>query len=139
MGQERREEVNIAPASQAGLNYGWNTMEGTLCYNASVCVQGGLTLPAFEYDHGSNDANGCSITGGYVYRGSAIAPLAGRYFYSDYCRGFLKSFLYAGGAVSEQANWAVADIGNVVSFGREGNGELLIIGASGRVYRIERN
>lgn len=138
VGQDRREEVNIAAAGQGGLNYGWNTMEGTLCYNATTCIQGGLTLPAFEYDHGTNDVNGCSITGGYVYRGSAIGELAGHYFYSDYCKGFLKSFLYAGGAVSAQADWAIPNVGNILSFGRDGNGELLLVAAGGGVHRIVR-
>lgn len=138
VGQDRREEVNIAAASLGGLNYGWNTMEGTLCYNAGSCSQAGLTLPAFEYDHGSNGANGCSITGGYVYRGGAMAELAGRYFYSDYCKGFLKSFLYTGGAVGGQADWPIPDIGNILSFGRDADGELLLVAASGRVYRIVR-
>jgi glucose/arabinose dehydrogenase len=138
VGQDRREEVNITAAGQGGLNFGWNTMEGTLCYNAATCIQGGLTLPAFEYDHGSNAANGCSITGGYVYRGGALAELAGRYFYSDYCKGFLKSFLYAGGVVSGQTDWAIPNVGNIVSFGRDGNGELLLVAASGRVHRIVR-
>jgi glucose/arabinose dehydrogenase len=138
VGQDRREEVNIAAVGQGGLNYGWNTMEGTQCYNATNCVQTGLTVPAFEYDHGSSNVNGCSITGGFVYRGSALAELAGRYFYSDYCKGFLKSFLYTGGAVSGQTDWAISGAGNVVSFGRDGAGELLLIGASGRVHRIVR-
>ena len=138
VGQSRREEVNVAAAGQGGLNYGWNIMEGTLCYGAGACIQNGLILPAFEYDHGSNGANGCSITGGYVYRGSAIAKLAGRYFYSDYCNGFLKSFLYAGGAVSGHAEWAIPDVGNIVSFGLDGGGELLLVGADGRVHRIVR-
>lgn len=122
VGQSRREEVNVAAAGQGGLNYGWNIMEGTLCYGAGACIQGGLTLPAFEYDHGSNGANGCSITGGYGYRGSAIAKLAGRYFYSDFCKGFLKSFLYAGGAVSGHAEWAIPDVGNIVSLGLDWEG-----------------
>lgn len=138
VGQDRREEVNIVAASQGGLNYGWNTMEGTQCYNATSCSQAGLTLPAFEYDHGTNDINGCSITGGYVYRGSAIGELAGHYLYSDFCKGFLKSFLYAGGAVSGQAEWTIPDVGNILSFGRDGNGELLLIAAGGGVHRIVR-
>ena len=138
VGQNQSEEVNITAAGQGGRNYGWNTMEGTQCFNATACVQTGLTLPAFEYEHGVNDANGCSITGGYVYRGSAIAELAGRYFYSDYCKGFLKSFVYAGGVVAEQTDWAIPSAGNVVSFGRDGQGELLLISASGRVQRIVR-
>ncbi len=138
VGQSRREEVNIAAAGQGGLNYGWNTMEGTLCFNGTTCAQGGLTLPVFEYDHGSNGVNGCSITGGYVYRGKAIAELAGHYFYSDYCKGFLKSLLYAGGAAGGQTDWPISGIGNIVSFGRDGDGELLLIPASGRVHRIVR-
>ncbi len=138
VGQDRREEVNIAPAGQGGLNYGWDIMEGTQCYEASSCVQAGLTLPAFEYDHGSNDVNGCSITGGEVYRGNAIAELSGHYFYSDYCKGSLRSFVFAGGAVSGQTDWPLAGVGNVVSFGRDGNGELLVLAGSGAVYRIVR-
>lgn len=138
VGQDRREEVNVALSTQGGLNYGWDTMEGSLCYNATSCAQVGLTLPVFEYDHGSNDANGCSITGGYVYRGSALPELAGRYFYSDYCKGFLKSLTYAGGTATAQAEWPISDIGNVVSFGRDGAGELLVITAGGKVYRMIR-
>lgn len=139
VGQDRREEVNIGVADAAGLNYGWNTMEGTLCYNAATCDRTGLTLPVFEYDHGTNDANGCSITGGFVYRGSAIPGLQGRYFYSDFCRGFLKSFLAGGGNVSEQRDWSVGDIGNVVSFGQDGQGELYLMTSRGIVYRIGRS
>jgi glucose/arabinose dehydrogenase len=139
VGQERREEVNIVAAGQGGLNYGWNTMEGVLCYGTTTCNQSGLTLPAFDYDHGVNEVNGCSITGGHVYRGSAIGGLAGRYFYSDFCKGFLKSFVYAGGAVSGQTEWAVPNVGNILSFGREGNGELLLIAANGAVHRIVRD
>ncbi|MES2018543.1 MAG: PQQ-dependent sugar dehydrogenase [Pseudomonadota bacterium] len=138
VGQDRREEVNVAAAGQGALNYGWNTMEGSLCYSANTCNQSGLALPVFEYDHGTSDVNGCSITGGYVYRGGAIAELAGRYFYSDYCKGFLKSLVYAGGAVSAQADWPIPDVGNVVSFGRDGANELLLISASGKVNRIVR-
>ena len=138
VGQERREEVNIVPASTAGLDYGWNTMEGTLCYNAASCDRTGLTLPAFEYEHGANDANGCSITGGFVYRGSAIPALAGRYFYSDYCRGYLKSFLASGGSITEQRDWNIAAIGNVISFGQDGQGELYLLTARGSVHKIGR-
>jgi len=108
-GQDRREEINIAGTAQAGLDYGWNVMEGTLCYGAETCERSGLTLPVFEYDHGANDVNGCSITGGFVYRGRALPELAGRYFYSDLCGGYLKSFLAtgngAGNGIIEQRDW----------------------------------
>ncbi|MFC0253678.1 PQQ-dependent sugar dehydrogenase [Massilia consociata] len=139
VGQDRREEVNISPVGTAGLNYGWNTMEGTLCFNAATCDRSGLTLPAFEYDHGTNDANGCSITGGFVYRGSALPELAGRYFYSDFCRGWLKSFLAGGGSILEQRDWNVGSIGNVVSLGQDGQGELYLMTSRGSIYKIGRS
>ena len=138
VGQDRREEVNIAAAAQGALNYGWNTMEGTQCYGGAACSQTGLTLPASEYEHGTNGVNGCSITGGYVYRGKAIAELTGQYFYSDYCSGFLKSFTYTGGAVGAKTDWTMPAVGNVLSFGRDGAGELLMINGAGKVYRIVR-
>ncbi|MGZ8291434.1 MAG: PQQ-dependent sugar dehydrogenase [Telluria sp.] len=137
-GQERREEVDIGGLAQAGLNYGWNVMEGTLCYNAGSCTQTSLTLPAYEYDHGTNDINGCSVIGGFVYRGKAIPELAGRYFFSDYCGGYLKSFLSSGTTVRELSDWGIPDIGNVVSFGQDHDGELYIIGSDGRVHKIIR-
>jgi glucose/arabinose dehydrogenase len=137
VGQDRREEVDIVASGTAGLNYGWNVMEGTLCYNASTCSQAGLTLPAFDYDHGSNGAGGCAITGGYVYRGKALPELLGRYLYSDYCLGFLKSFV-GGASVTEQKDWAIGGAGQVVSFGRDADGELYLIGATGAIVKIVR-
>jgi len=139
VGQDRREEVNIADNRQGGQNYGWNVMEGTLCYNTASCNQAGLTLPAFEYDHGSNDANGCSITGGFVYRGRALPELAGRYFYSDFCTGFLKSFSATSAGIVEQRDWNLPDIGRVVSFGQDAEGELYLVAASGTIHKIGRN
>lgn len=138
VGQFRREEVNIAGAGAGGLNYGWNTMEGTLCYIASTCSQAGLTLPAFEYDHGTNNVNGCSITGGYVYRGKAIPELAGSYFYSDYCAGFLKSFTSAGTGISALKDWATGDVGRILSFGHDSDGELYLIADTGKLHKIVR-
>ena len=137
VGQNLREEVNAVTVTQNNLNFGWNAMEGSACFMAG-CSQTGLTLPIFEYEHGANNVNGCSITGGFVYRGKAIPELAGRYFYSDYCEGYLKSFLYNGGAVSEKVSWTIPDIGDVVSFGRDADGELYMINANGRVYRIRK-
>jgi len=138
VGQDLHEEVNAVPAAQGGQNYGWNIMEGTACYNAASCNQAGLTLPVFEYLHGANDVNGCSITGGFVYRGTAIPELAGTYFYSDFCKGYLKSFVYRNGAVSAAQEWAVDNPGNVPSFGQDAQGELYVLASSGQVYRIVR-
>jgi glucose/arabinose dehydrogenase len=136
VGQGNREEVDLSPVSQGGLNYGWNIREGSLCYNATNCANSLFTAPAFEYDH----AAGCSITGGYVYRGLAIPELAGRYFYSDYCGGFLKSFVAAGAGagVREQADWDIGKLGGIVSFGRDADGELYLVGAGGTVYKLVR-
>lgn len=133
VGQDRREEVDIADAARGGLNYGWNTMEGTLCFNAASCDRSGLTLPAFEYSHD----DGCAIVGGYVYRGAALPELAGHYFYSDYCAGFLKSILATVSGVLEQRDWGL-DLGQVVSFGQDGQGELYVITADGNVDKIIR-
>ena len=138
VGQGLKEEVDVVASGLKPANYGWNIMEGTSCYNAASCAQQGLTLPVFEYDHGTNNANGCSITGGFVYRGTALPELAGRYLYSDYCKGFLKSFLYANGAVSESKDWAVGDIGQVPGFGQDAAGELYMLSDSGKVYQIIR-
>lgn len=137
VGQDRREEVNIVDARQGGLNFGWNVMEGTLCYNAATCDRSGLQLPAFEYDHGTNDANGCSITGGYVYRGRALPELAGRYFYSDFCEGFLKSFYSTSAGIVEQRDWNIGDIGQVISFGLDAEGELYLI-TQNAIHKIVR-
>jgi glucose/arabinose dehydrogenase len=132
VGQGLWEEVNVVPRTQASVNYGWRVMEGTHCYNATTCNQSALTLPVHEYDH--SDGN-CSVTGGYVYRGSAIPSLRGRYLYSDYCTGFLKSFRMANGTAVEHVTWDVGALGNVTSFGEDSAGELYIL-ADGTVFRL---
>ena len=133
VGQGAREEVDVADASAAGRNYGWHTMEGTQCYNpSSGCNQAGLTLPILDYDHGQ----GCSITGGFVYRGAAIPEIRGLYFYSDYCSGWLRSFRLSGGVAVDRRDWSLASIGSVTSFGVDGAGELYMLSANGRAYRL---
>jgi glucose/arabinose dehydrogenase len=134
VGQSAWEEVNVVPADQGGQNFGWNIMEGTHCYGASSCDQGGLTLPVLEYSHD----DGCSITGGYVYRGTLAASVKGQYFYSDYCTGFLRSFTFDGTTASAPTTWNVGDIGNVQSFGEDAAGELYILSTNGTVYRVEQ-
>lgn len=134
VGQSAREEVDIVAATQGGLNFGWNVMEGTACYAGSSCSTTGFTPPVFEYSHGTGGV--CSITGGYVYRGQAIPALTGHYLYSDYCAGFLRSFLYAGGSATQPADWGVSGIGQVVSFGQDAQGELYMLSSDGSVYKI---
>jgi len=134
VGQSQREEIDLEPASQGGLNYGWKLMEGSTCYQAASCNRSGLALPVLEYSH-ADPGSPCSITGGFVYRGTAIPELAGRYFYSDYCAGFVRSFLASGLAVSEQRDWNIAKPGQVQSFGRDGQGELYVLTANG-IWKI---
>jgi glucose/arabinose dehydrogenase len=134
VGQNRREEVNVQPATATGLNYGWNIMEGSLCHPAgSTCSPDGLVLPAVEYP---NPGEGCSVTGGYVYRGADIPPLRGHYLYADFCRGWVRSFRFVGGIATDHREWDLGDLGRITSFGQDGAGELYILSQDGRVHRI---
>jgi glucose/arabinose dehydrogenase len=133
VGQGQWEEVHVAPADSGGINYGWNVMEGAHCYApSSGCRRDGLHVPQLEYSH----ADGCSITGGFVYRGQAIPALRGHYFYGDYCEGWVRSFRYANGQVSDEREWELGDLGNVLSFGEDAEGELYLTSSNGRVYRF---
>ncbi len=133
VGQNAYEEVNVRPAgSGGGENYGWNIMEASHCYQAATCDQTGLTLPALTYDHG----DGCAVTGGYVYRGSAVPAVQGLYFYSDACSGFLRSFRWTGGNATEQRQWDALGVSGVNSFGEDGQGELYLVTDDGHIYRF---
>jgi hypothetical protein len=127
--------VDVNPADSAGLNYGWNVTEGTSCFRADPCDKTGVTLPVLEYAHDAN--GGCSIIGGFVYRGSAFPEIQGRYFYSDLCSGWLRSFVFSGGAATNQQEH-IADMGTVLSFGEDGQKELYVLTAAGQVLRISR-
>ena len=137
VGQLQREEVNIVDADDGGNNYGWDNTEGTRCYEpSSGCSTAGTTFPAHEYTHSS----GCSITGGYVYRGSEFPQLSGHYFYADYCRGHLWSFRYVPGVgVTEEKSWfdEFGFLGNVNSFGVDAENRLYILTDQGRVLRLK--
>lgn len=137
VGQNAREEVDWSSASSGagrGLDYGWNITEGIACYNPpSGCDRTGLTPPVLDYDHG----DGCSVIGGYVYRGAAIPSLRGRYFYADYCGGWVRSFLLQGGTAAERRDWPTLRPGGLVtSFGEDAAGELYVMNSSGKVFRI---
>jgi len=126
VGQRAFEEVSVAPIER-DLNFGWPITEAMHCFSpASGCDTTGLTLPVIEVSHG--DAGTCSITGGIVYRGPAIPEINGHFFYSDYCGGYLRSFLYADGAIVEEMDWTgqVGDAGRVVGFGIDGAGEMYV-------------
>jgi len=116
-------------------------MEGMHCYNPPVnCDSGGLTYPIYEYSH----ANGCSITGGYVYRGSQIPGLDGTYFFADYCSARIWSFQFDGTNIAnlnertaELAPGQGQSIRSISSFGVDGFGELYIVDLSdGAIFKI---
>jgi hypothetical protein len=108
-------------------------VEGTRCLSGSTCSTTGFTPPVYEYTH----SDGCSITGGYVYRGSAIPALAGTYFFSDYCSGWIRSFRYVGGVATEIREWTdLGSVGQVLSFGVDSAGEMYITVADGRVLMV---
>jgi len=134
VGQNAYEEVDVQPAaSGGGANYGWNIMEASHCYDGSGCSRSGLTLPVLTYGH--ND--GCAVTGGYVYRGSAVPAVQGHYFYSDACSGFLRSFRWTGGAaVTATKDWSQLGRSDVNSFGEDGHGELYIMTYGGDLFRF---
>ncbi len=135
VGQSSREEVDVVAASAAGLDYGWNIWEGTICYpSGASCNPAGITMPLIEYDHG----DGCSITGGYVYRGTALPEIAGHYFYTDFCKGWLRSFLVAGGVAIERIDWGVTPVGNIQSFGVDSRNEIYVLTSAGGVHKIVR-
>ncbi len=133
VGQGTYEEVDLI---ENGKNYGWKIMEGFHCYSpSSGCNMTGLTLPIKEYNH---TGGRCSMTGGYVYRGSRRPELVGRYIYGDYCSGELFKLRYENGVVTEDAVLLSAGT-SVLSFGTDQNNELYTLGNNGIVYRFNRS
>ncbi|MBD3257505.1 glucose dehydrogenase [candidate division GN15 bacterium] len=138
VGQGDWEEVNFAPASDTGgLNYGWRLKEGDNCYNPSTNCDPLDTLydPIHEYSH----SLGCSITGGFVYRGCAVPDLDGAYFFGDYCSGRIWSFKYDGSSVLEFTE-RTSELGNpgfgLVSFGYDYQGELYLVYSDGDIFKL---
>ena len=133
-GERRREEVNIV---RAGGNYGWNTMEGTLCFSPEEgCERAGLVPPVHEYDHD----DGCAIVGGHVYRGEAIPALRGWYVFTDYCHSRIRAIPAARAAAGEAVEplflWERGP-NAVVSFAEDATGELYVVSQHGaRIYRV---
>lgn len=128
VGQDRLEEIDIV---EAGKNYGWNTMEGTYCYNPpSGCNQTGLTLPVYNYTHELGDA----VIGGYVYNGQANPSLKGSYIYGDYGSGRIWAL-----TINNQppSNIQLTDSNlNIASFGVDQNRELYITAYDGKIYTL---
>lgn len=131
VGQDRREEVDFEPAgSGGGRNYGWNAWEGSLRFSRRSEAPGAV-FPVAEY---RNPEDGCSITGGYVFRGRAIPALRGVYAFGDYCSGTIWGLVRRGG------DWRTAvllETGlRISSFGEDADGELYVVDHGGAVYRL---
>ena len=134
VGQGDWEEVDFQPAgSIGGENYGWRLMEGTHCYNPpSNCNDGTLVQPLIEYGH---DEGGCSVTGGYVYRGARSPRLHGLYLYGDYCDGVLRGARRDGGTAVSSALYDTGFL--ITTFGEDVLGEIYVADYSnGRILRI---
>lgn len=137
VGQNELEEINVVAAGAGfgrNANFGWRIMEGSRCFSPPTgCQTQGLRLPILEYSH----TEGCSVTGGHVYRGQAMPDLAGTYFYGDFCAGWVRSFRVAGGEATDQREWTgLAPGGSITSFGEDAFGELYLTVSSGRVYKL---
>ncbi len=144
VGQNQVEEINVQPAATAAaLNYGWPCREGDSCLGTRTgcaCGDESLIGPIHEYAH----AFGCSVTGGYVYRGSAIPDLQGAYFFADFCSNDILSFRYDGAAAAkltdrtaELAPGGGLSIADISSFGEDACGEMYICDLfGGEVFKI---
>ncbi|NIM20195.1 MAG: glucose sorbosone dehydrogenase [Candidatus Latescibacteria bacterium] len=129
VGQNAIEEVDIV---ESGGNYGWDVMEGSSCFEpSSGCDQTDLILPVWEYPH----SVGRSITGGYVYRGTAIPELVGAYIYGDFITGKIWALRFDGVNPATNTELIDADF-NISSFGVDGDGEIYICAFDGKIHKL---
>ena len=138
VGQDQWEEVDHAPAgSPGGENYGWSIREGAHCFKAESCDTEGLTDPVVEYSH----SEGVSVTGGYVYHGTALPDLVGTYLYADYGTGLLWGLRPAGDG-TYVASAPIETGFNITSFGQGNDGEMYLAlfdqQAGGSIVRLAR-
>jgi glucose/arabinose dehydrogenase len=138
VGQYAWEEVDVEPAGKGNKNYGWVYKEGT--HDKYPDLPGNnqtLTPPTVEYSHGGGN---CSISGGFVYRGSAIPGLRGRYFYGDYCSGKIWSFAWDPAAATQNVTEHTAEFGSqqeLTSFGYDNQGNIYVLQIGGDISRID--
>ena len=129
-GQNKMEEIDIV---NKGKNYGWNIMEGSLCYNPpSGCNTNGLELLVYEYDHSLGDA----IIGGFVYHGKEFPMLEGAFIYGDYGSGSIWGLWYQEGNSPENFLLAKTNL-NISSFGIDENNQLYITALDGKIYTLK--
>ena len=143
VGQGDREEVNFqAAGSPGGVNYGWAIREGTQPYDpARPAGPGPLTGPVIDYPHTADGTGGFSVTGGYVYRGTA-GGMQGSYFYADFVTNQLWSFRIVNGVAVDALNRTAqlvesgGSVGSIASFGEDGRGRLYVVGLDGEIFRL---
>ena len=129
VGQNRYEEIDVV---RPGVNYGWNVMEGDECFRPMEgCDRTGLEQPIAVYGRDG----GCSVTGGYVYRGARLPSLYGAYVYGDFCSGKIWALRYEDGAVTEHIELVDSGL-SISSFGEDRHGELYILSFDDRIYRF---
>jgi glucose/arabinose dehydrogenase len=134
VGQGSWEEIDYTPRNSPGLeNYGWDVYEGRASFEQKELGPGRLKQPIHVY----NRANGCSVTGGFVYRGAAVSAARGRYFFGDYCSGRVWSLKVVDGRASGVRREAFR-VGSLSSFGEDAAGELYLTSLEGSVYRLAR-
>jgi len=132
VGQNEWEEIDSVPKGRSHLNFGWNTYEGEVKFGSEELLPGWtLTPPVYVYNH---DA-GCSVTGGYVYRGKAVPSAVGRYFFGDYCSAKVWSLVVADGKATD-VQTEPFDVPALSSFGADAGGELYLVSLNGPVYRL---
>jgi glucose/arabinose dehydrogenase len=133
VGQNEWEEIDLLPAADGGgrgANLGWNGLEGTHEFEGGN-PEGGV-LPVFEYSH----EEGCSVTGGVVYRGESVAGLGGAYLFGDYCSGQLRALRVGGGEVTEEHAYD-ATVDELVSFAEDADGEVYLVSLGGQISRLD--
>lgn len=139
VGQDAIEEIDVEPPGKGGRNYGWKIVEGTACYGSPTCAKDGLTAPVHTYTHA--DA-ACAVIGGFVYRGSAVPALRGRYLFADYCNGKVWSLRWdeATGQAADVLEHTT-DLGTegykISGFGQDARGEVYITYYGGLLLRID--
>ncbi|HEX9713663.1 MAG TPA: hypothetical protein VGB52_14060 [Actinomycetota bacterium] len=133
VGQNQWEEIDYRPAtSSGGENYGWNQMEGAHPY-AGGTEPAGHVPPLYEYPRvGTN----CSVTGGYVYRGTRIPALQGAYLFADFCTARLNALVTVGGLLTVPLDLGVS-ASLIASFGEDASGELYVLSTGGPIWRVD--
>ena len=132
VGQGTWEEVDFTPRNSPGIeNYGWNRYEGPQRFDNRGLGPGRLVLPVASYGRG----DGCTVVGGYVYRGSARRSERGRYVYGDYCSGIIWSFRISDGKATQQRREPFR-VASLVSFGENAAGELFAVSLDGTIFRL---